>query len=51
MSPKPATITIRVGENERQRIEDYADAREMSVSEFVRYAVRVYTDSTPKEEK
>lgn len=48
---KPKTITIRLGGQERERIESYAAAREMTVSEFVRYAVRVYTDSTPEQER
>ena len=48
---KTTTITIRVGPKERRRIEGYAATREMTISEFVRYAVRVFIDSTPRQER
>lgn len=51
MNPtKPQTLTIRIGPAQRKLWEEYAEAREMRLGEFVRYAVRVYTDSTTKEE-
>ena len=39
------TITIRVSPLLRENIRAYADAREMSPSDFVRYAIRFYMDS------
>lgn len=41
------TLTIRVGPKLRLLIEQYAAANEMSAGEFVRYCVRVYTDTVP----
>jgi hypothetical protein len=44
---KPATITVRVGPNLRSSINEYAKLREQTPSEFIRYCVLLYMDSTP----
>jgi hypothetical protein len=45
-SGRATTITVRVGPNMKRDIQAYADAREMALGEFVRYAVWLYMEST-----
>ena len=40
------TITVRVGPKLRAELQRYAELREMSVGEFVRYCALVYMDTT-----
>lgn len=46
---KPETLTVRLGPKTRADAERYAELREMNLSEFVRYCVRLYMDSTPED--
>ena len=46
---KSAPLNVRTTPAQRELIDRYAAAREMSPSEFVRYCVRVYTDTTPED--
>lgn len=43
------TVTVRVGPRLRADLERYAELREMSVGEFLRYCALVYMDSTPSD--
>jgi hypothetical protein len=47
-SARTKTLTIRVGPSLKSQIDAYAEAREMTAGEFVRYAVLVYMDSSPQ---
>lgn len=51
LTPRTATINVRLGENTKRTVERYAKAREMTVGEFVRYVLRVYMDTTAEEER
>jgi hypothetical protein len=47
---KGATVQVRVSGPMKQSIDRYAEARGMSVGEFVRYCVWTYMDSAPPDE-
>jgi predicted HicB family RNase H-like nuclease len=47
MAKSVNTLNVRVGPKLDRAVKLYAEAREMTVSEFVRYCLKTYIDTTP----